>query len=220
MKNKKIKMILFDIDFTLVFGLQTFAYYEQYPRMFEKTLARLLRINLEEAKKIADDHRLRFNGQEEKAFETHKLDLSHWHEAVSSFSVEALKPLPNIQKILSNFKNEGYSMGAITDGPKSQAEKILKAVEIDSNIFDVFIGWECGQKLPKGGRLDVFKDIIKTYSLQPKEFLMVGDSLVSDISPAYDCGMNVLYISLDRSSKYPTVDSIEFLPKYINFINK
>ena len=208
-------MILFDIDFTLVFGKDAFVYYKQYPRMFEKTLAQLLGVDPKNAKKIANDHRIRFNGQEEKAFETYKLDLSHWHEVMSSFSVGALKPLSRVQKMLIAFKDADYILGAITDGPKSQAEKILKAVDIDKTLFTVFIGWDRGKKLPKGGRPDVYKKILKLYSLQPQEVLMVGDSLISDILPAHNCGMHVLHITLKKGSRHPNAKSVYDLPNYL-----
>lgn len=217
MKKSKLKLLLFDIDNTLVFGEQATKYYKQYSVLLEKTLSICLRIPLKEAREKADEHRRLFNGRGEKAFETYSADYSVWHSMICTTLDPSIhiRPLPKVQQLLLKLKNSNYILGAITDGPTLQARKILKAAEIDKGLFSIFIGWEAKGKMPKGGLRDVYEKVISDFKLNPSEILMVGDSIDSDIIPAYACGLNVLYISDKVNKKFPTVKSIEMLPDYL-----
>lgn len=213
---KKIKLLIFDIDNTLVYGAEAKKYYEQYPKLLEKTLGKSLGITQRKAKEIADEHRQLFDGRGEKAFETHKLGLNVWHETICTLKPKKyLRQLPASNETLIDLKRQGYEIGAITDGPTKQALKILNAVGINKNIFSIFIGWENGQKIPKGGRPDVYQKIVKDKKLKPEEIIMIGDSLAVDIIPAKACGLNVIYINKSSKTIFPNIDSIEKLPTYL-----
>ena len=214
---KKIKLIIFDIDSTLVYGEQTLNYYRQYPPLLELTLSRSLNISLEKAKEIADDHRQKFNGRGEKSFETCNADFSMWHDTICTLDPSLYIPkLPQVQKMLEDLKKSGYILGSITDGPTIQAKKILQTAGINQSLFSFFIGWERDGKMPKGGLTDVYKYIITQYKFDPSEILMVGDSIDADIIPAHACGINVLYINSNTDSLYPTISSVELLLNYLS----
>ncbi len=216
---KQIKLILFDIDNTLVYGPRVYQYYAQYPSLLEKTLADYLGVTLHEAKRIADDHRQKFNGRGERAFETYASDGTHWYDAICTLDpVPHIQPMRASQDILRALKDQGYMLGAITDGPTKQSYKILRAACIETNMFEFFIGWERGSILPKGGRSDIFEQIKEKYAQDPSEILMVGDSLETDILPAYRAGMNVAYIAHDYHKDFPTIQSIEDLPELIKTV--
>ena len=214
---KKIKLILFDIDNTLVYGERASKYYKQYPRLLEKTLSVCLGVPLESAQEIANEHRRLFGGRGEQALTTYALDASAWHDAMCSLDPNAsIKPLPDVQELLCALRERGYLLGAITDGPDTQAERILNAAGIDKNIFSLLIGWKKYEEMPKGGRSDIYKKVIADYKLDPGEILMVGDSLGADIIPAHACGINVLHISEDAHGEFPTIKSIGVLLNYLN----
>ena len=176
---------------------------------------------LKEAKEKADEHRRLFNGRGEKVFETHKTGFSLWHSTICTLDPNIyIQPLLNVQRLLVSLKDDGYILGAVTDGPTQQAERILKAAKINKKLFSLFIGWEIGEKMPKGGSCDVYKRIISEYGLNPSEILMVGDSIDADIIPAHTCGINVLYISNSNKGKFPTIRSIEILPDYLKQYEK
>ncbi len=212
----KIKLILFDIDNTLVYGGSSPQYYQQYPPLLEKTLASCLGISTEEAKCIANRHRKAFSGRGEKAFETYGVGFLEWHEAICGLDPRPfIGKMPQVQFLLRSLKGLGYERGAITDGPIDQADRILSCAGIDKSIFSLFIGWVKGETMPKGGGDEIFKKIISEKKLMPKEILMVGDSVSSDILPARNCGMNVLHVKGDGKSEFPSVKSVEELLKYL-----
>jgi len=217
---KKIKLLLFDIDNTLVFGAKAEVYYKQYSLTLEKALAQSLNIDIAQATEIANYHRLKYHGRGEKAFETYNLDMAIWHESIRTIDTKMLEPMASVQKLLTSLKNDGYILGAITDSPVLQAEKILKRVGIDKNIFTTFIGWENGRPMPKGGSSEIYKKLLLEYKINPNEAFMIGDSLETDIIPADSCGMKVLHISQTNKSGYPTIDSVELLPSYLKQYEK
>lgn len=214
---RKIKLIIFDIDNTLIAGDLASKYYSQYPPLLEKTLARCLDIPLDKAKQIANTHRRTFNGRGEKAFETYGTGMREWYEAICSLDPRPfITESPKIQGMLRSLKDRGYSLGAITDGPVRQARRMVKLAGIDLRIFSIFIGWKKNQAMPKNGRPDVFESILLRNGLLPKQVLMVGDSIDIDIIPAKSCGINVLHVSKAGRSGFPTISSVEILPIYLN----
>lgn len=216
---KKIKLILFDIDNTLVFGPEAKVFYLQYSIALEKAFARALGLDHKEAKRIVDDHRVKYNGQGERAFVTHSLDMAFWYDAICSLEPKVfLVDLPPVRNLLTQLKVDGYRIGAITDGPTKQAEKILSTIGVDKNIFSLFIGWELGMPLPKGGSKNVYQKVLSEYALLPKEVMMVGDSLGSDILPASEVGLRVVHIGTHGHSVFPTLKSVAQLSDYLKKI--
>ncbi len=212
----KIKLILFDVDNTLVYGKSASRYYRQYSSLLEKTLASCLNIPIGEAKRIADEHRRIFDGRGEKAFETYNVGLLEWYEAIGKLDPRTfISELPQVRSLLRSLKEMGYELGAITDGPGDQADRILSCAGIDKSVFSLFIGWIKGEAMPKGGGQKIFKKIISEKGLSPGEILMVGDSVNSDILPARSCGINVLHVKSDGKSEFPGIKSVEGLLKYL-----
>ena len=213
---KKIKLILFDIDNTLIYGEDARRYYRQYGPLLEKVLGDVMAVPLEKAKEVANEHRRLFSGRGEKAFEPYDPNMSKWNEAICTLDpFSYIKPITETQKLLEYLKSQGYMLGAITDGPTKQASKILRAAGVDERLFSLLIGWELGEKMPKGGLRDVYERIISQYRLQASEIFMVGDSMEVDIVPAHACGINVLHINATPSSVFPTIPSIKKLADYI-----
>lgn len=212
---KNIKMILFDIDNTLVFGERASSFYLSYSRILEKTLSESLKIDLEEGKKIADEHRRKFNGHGELAFVTHGLGMEKWYEKILSLNPKKnLNPIPATNNVLEFFKKRGLIIGAVTDGPSLQAERILSATKIERDLLSFCIGWEKGQPMPKGGSEKIYQKLCREFDIIPSQAVMIGDSLHSDILPAIKAGLKAIHISdkrIDGKNKWTTVENIQLL---------
>ena len=215
-----IKVILFDIDNTLIFGERAEKFYREYSRVLEQALAKELGISFEEGKIIADDHRKRFNGQGEKSFETMKIGIEKWYDAILSLNPQDyLDVMPQINEILRTLRSRGIIVGAITDGPTLQAKRILSVTQIEEDLFDIFIGWERGERMPKGGSVQIFESLISQLGFAANQMVMVGDSLGADILPAIEVGLNAIHINPSAQSikneKWETIESINSLLKII-----
>jgi HAD superfamily hydrolase (TIGR01549 family) len=111
-------------------------------------------------------------------------------------------------------KKIGFIIGAITDGPRIQASRILEAIEVDEKLFDFVIGWEKGNKMPKYGSKKIYEEICEKYSIKPDKVVMIGDSLETDILPAKEAGLEVIYITnLDTDNQFRKIGDIEELYK-------
>jgi len=190
-----IKMVLFDIDNTLIFGEKASTLYAQYSVILENTLAKLLGVTHAAAKQIADEHRAQHGGRGELAFETCGYDLTYWHDALIQLTPSNyLEPLPQTQKLLEKLRSEKYIVGAITDGPELLIEKLFSATRIDPASFDFIIGWKRGKQMPKYGLSTIFEQVCDSRNIARNETIMIGDSMGSDIIPAKRAGLQTLHI--------------------------
>jgi len=204
---ENIKMALFDVDNTLVYGRKAKVFYKNYSRLLEESFAKALGVELFEGKKIVDLHRAKYHGAGEKVFETYQLGMEVWYDALLALNPEKyLESLPVSNKVLGALKREGIILGAITDGPRPLVDKIFNATDIDASQFDFIIGWERGLPMPKSGSGAIYEKVLKKNKV-PKEFVvMTGDSLLDDILPAVSVGLRAIHISSEKA-----VDEKEYL---------
>lgn len=65
--------------------------------------------------------------------------------------------------------------------------------------------------------LEFFKNILKDLSLDPKEVLMIGDSIASDMIPASKVGMKTILIDRMNRQNYPDkINSLDEIHKILN----
>lgn len=213
-------MILFDIDNTLVYGRKAAAFYRQYSRVLEKTLAAALDIELAEAVAIANEYRAKYNGRGELAFQEYGIGLEIWHDAVCALDPAMyIEPMPVTNKIIKNLKNKKFVLGAITDGPRPQVGRIFQAATIDRNDFDFVIGWERSGRMPKYGSSEIFKNVCTEREIAPNETIMIGDSLSSDVLPALEAGLKAIHIGgqpTPGEQKFLILENIEAVTDIIN----
>lgn len=216
------EVILFDIDNTLVFGTKAQAFYKEYSRELERTIASVLGVPLLQAINMANDSRRRNNGQGELVFDEQGIDNTPWYEGIIAIDPSKyLDQLPEVQELLVQLSSN-YMLGAITDGPTTQADRILETVGIDKNLFSLFIGWERNQKKPKDGRADIYYQALKFFNTKPESLVMVGDSDRCDIEPAKNAGL--LAIKVDCNGTYDSsnmiIPTVLELPRLLNDIQQ
>lgn len=211
--KNKIKIVLFDIDNTLSYGDKAKEFYSQYSRCLEKTLADTLKITVEEAKKIADVYREKYNGHGEKSFSDLNIGMDVWFRGILTLDPDIfLEPLEKSNKLIEALKYLGFTVGAITDGPTIQASRILKAIQVREELFDFIIGWERGGNMPKYGDKKIYQEVCEKYNTRPDEIIMIGDSLETDILPAREVGLETIHITdLNMDNQDKRVKNIEKL---------
>jgi FMN phosphatase YigB (HAD superfamily) len=213
---KDIAMILFDVDNTLVYGKKAALFYGQYSRIMEKSLVEALGIELFEGTKIIKEHREKYGGMGEKAFETYRLSMDLCYDELVKLDPERyLEPLPAVNKIVGSLRGEGRTIGVITDGPRPLIDRIFHAAGIDASLFDFMIGWERGSVMPKYGSGHIYEDVCERNKVARDRTVMIGDSLYTDILPAVGVGLQAVHIAKKRrptNEPFLTLESIELLP--------
>ena len=212
--DKKIKLILFDVDNTLIYGDAARKFYGQYSIQLEMTLAKYLGIDLSEAKTIANSFRKQFDGRGEKSFDSLNIGIDVWYEEIFSINPEKyLEPMNKTNDLLVGLKQRGFMLGAITDGPTEQSRRIMKVAGVKYETLDFIIGWEKGKAMPKNGSGNIFREMCAKYDLEPGQILMIGDCMQADILPADEVGLETIFIrgNGERPERFKSVKNIEEL---------
>ncbi len=132
-----------------------------------------------------------------------------------------LRTVKGVRRILLDLQRNGYRLGIITDGdPIKQWEKILR-LELDAYFDEVLISDYLGVKKPHP---KIFQKGLKNIGAKPREAIMVGDRLYSDIYGAKQVGMRTVWFKYgkyaDRELEYLdyadfTIDSLDRLPEIL-----
>ena len=137
---------------------------------------------------------------------------------------EALIAYPNANKTLIEISKLGLKLGLITDAPSREAWTRLYSVNFH-HIFDKVLTFD-DTKAYKPSKIP-FQRILKHFSIDPQEAIMVGDWPEKDIDGANSVGMKTAfakYGNLIRNQKKTQADvilnDIYEIIHYIKKINK
>jgi HAD superfamily hydrolase (TIGR01549 family) len=165
--TKNIKMILFDLDGTLLNSMGDFA------TVAASVLKRYYGVDPEEAIRLyRETSGLPFCFQVEKLFPKHPDNAA----AVEAFEEEKLADyfdkdfFEDVLTVLPLLKQKGYQLGVSSNNAESV---VLQRIQSIKNYFDIILGYKDGFLKGK----DHFDLVKKEFNLQTNELLFVGDSL-------------------------------------------
>tara|TARA_B100001057_G_C22654201_1_gene873320 strand:+ start:229 stop:945 length:717 start_codon:yes stop_codon:yes gene_type:complete len=117
-----------------------------------------------------------------------------------------LKVLPNVEDILKQL-SEQYFLLLITKGDLfDQEKKIYK-----SNLAHYFDHIEIVSEKNNSS----YKKILRKYDIDPKKFLMVGNSIKSDIIPVNNIGGKAIYIPFSHTWEHEITDTEYISDDYV-----
>lgn len=203
------KYLAFDIDNTLIFGVEANAFYGRYRYALEVTFARQMKISIEQAQQCLNAYRRAYDGQGELAFETFGVSQTCVYDAF--LAVNPAGVLPMMEKTIATMTRlkEKTKLIAITDGPVEQIDRLFTATGIERAWFTEVIGWERGKEKPKNGSSRVFEDVIARYGIAPEEFMMVGDIYSIDVEPVRRIGARAVHIG-NSAESIPDISFLSF----------
>jgi len=186
----KIKAVIFDLDGTLY---KSESYVRQLIDGIRDTIAEILSISSQEAEKLVQELRLKF-GSITLGLRSLGVERSMFYDRlVRKLTPEKLiKPNPSMLEMLLEFKRMGLKIGCHTNASRRLAEKVFKALQIDSRIFDVLV--TCDDADPKPTPSGYLK-ILEVLKLKPDEVVYVGDRWGVELEPAKRLGMKTVLIS-------------------------
>ncbi|MGE3984181.1 MAG: HAD family hydrolase [Dehalococcoidia bacterium] len=124
-------------------------------------------------------------------------------------------PHDGAHEVLDGLEQRGYTLAVLTNGPADlQAQKLVKTgLKRHFDNERTFISGALGLGKPD---LELFRHVLERLSIEPREAVMVGDSVYRDIDPALASGMNAIWIRNGRSddlleASVPRVDTLEAL---------
>ena len=117
---------------------------------------------------------------------------------------ELQDPLPGAEKILQRLRSAGLRVGLLTNGaPDLQREKI-EASGLGLYFDAAVVSGEVGTGKPEPG---IFLHLLAKLGTEPRESLMVGNSLARDIAGAKRAGMPSCWLALEGEDE--PVGSVE-----------
>ena len=185
---EKIKAIIFDLDNTLI----------DFMRMKKEATRSAMKAMINAGLKVNETegyHKLlriyqKLGIESENAFQEYlKEEVGRIDEKMLAAAINAylktknsfLKPCPSAKSTLRELKKRKIKLAIVTDAPKVKAYQRLLAMNIEK-YFDFVIGFEDTGKKKK---TDIpLKRAIEKLKLDPKEIMMVGDSVKRDVIPA------------------------------------
>ena len=115
-----------------------------------------------------------------------------------NFPKGEVKPVSqNLPLVLSSLKNEGITIGVVTNDDRSSTEKCLSELGI-SNYFDFLSTYD--NALPAKPQPARLWDFCDRYGFKPSEVIMVGDT-VNDMQFAKNAGATAVGISADSGNR-------------------
>lgn len=208
------KTILFDIDDTLCDTDST------KKTVFEKvydSIDKFHQIDKDEFIKTALEKRLSYIQKMDRLQTYTRLDM--WKQISSTFqltmttkefltaintywkySIQLLKLFQNTKKVLEKLFDSNVIIGVLASGDFYSKSQKLVQLEIDTLFNYVFTADLV--RLEKGSsKINTF--VADQLSVDPKNILMVGNSLKFDIEPANKAGMKTALVSINRDEQIP-----------------
>jgi putative hydrolase of the HAD superfamily len=98
---------------------------------------------------------------------------------------EELQLLDGVQETLDSLYSK-YPLMMITKGDLFEQHRKIARSGID-HYFDVI-------EVVADKNIEIYRNLLKTHKINPSEFLMIGNSLRSDIHPVVKLGANAVYV--------------------------
>lgn len=212
MPDKKYKLIIFDLDGTL---LDTT---EGVIRSVKET------VDYYGLEQLTEEQYMAFNGppmkkslmrwfglDEKKADEATEFYRSRYKNGNYVYAEE----YEGIQNVLSQLKKFGYLLGVATYKRTDYAVNILKHFGY-AKYFDVIVGDTPGSKRTK---TDIIQAVCSELSVNPNDVLMIGDT-EGDMNGAIEANVNFLGVTYGYGFRNGDLsDGIDFISRPVDLIS-
>lgn len=186
----RIRALIFDLDGTLYRS-------ENYTRHLKEgileTLAELLSMSMEDASRLLRDLRSKY-GSITLGIMSLGLDKSEFYRRL----VDKLAPerfiaaRPELLKFLAELREMGFKLACHTNASRALAEKVLDALGIPPEIFDLIVTCDDAEPKPMP---DGYLKIVELLGISPSEILYVGDRWRVELETAKRLGMKTALVA-------------------------
>lgn len=222
LKPDKIEAIIFDLDGTLLYVVPekaielyrklTFPYFsrdpleiyeEVYPE-WKKKLGHILNPSKRSTYLYLWCYCIKRDGSIE--------DIKEFAEKIqTTIEIEASEMYEDVVDILTKLKENGYTIGILSERTLVSIVRTLRRLSIDKFV-DFYLSSSDIDKINGKGNPEIWSRITKFVDKPKENICYIGDDLKHDILPALQNGINALLI--DRNDRFSNIDDIQ-----INVIN-
>lgn len=116
------------------------------------------------------------------------------------FGPTYFKPYPEVHEVLQFLQSKNIKLAIITNWQRG-FKYFCQELNIYNYFNELVVSAEVGYQKPD---VDIFKEAVKRFNLEPNEILHVGDSLIEDVQGAKSAGFDV--VLLDRTNENVSKD--------------
>lgn len=208
---QKIKVILFDLDNTLIDFIQMKK--ESCKAAVQAMISAGLKMDQKQAYLKLMKTYFKVGLESDEAFTQFLKEIDQFNHKILAAAINKyletknsyIKTYPNVKSVLKNLQEKGVVLSIVTDAPKTKAYQRLLLMDIEQ-YFRFVIGFEdTNLKKSTGLPLKLGVEMLKKEipDLKNSEILMVGDSIERDLTPARNLGLRTAL------SKYGQTDEEE-----------
>ena len=135
---------------------------------------------------------------ERKGLSVTEEELLYTARSFRELSRTRLRPYAYARELLQKLHTQGKQVYLLSNAQSIFTLDELRILKLDDLFDDILISSDCGYKKPDPV---VFEILMKRNGLVPKDCLMIGNDLYSDILGANRAGVDSLYIHTALSSK-------------------
>jgi len=122
---------------------------------------------------------------------------------------------PEVRKVLRRLRERGLKLGVVTNGLKSDIDKVLPQVGL-TDAFDIVVVTDSVGKMKPDK--EIFLHALKKLDVKPHEAIFIGDRIEEDYDGAKNAGIKALLI--DRENKIEeNVDKIQSLKEILEILD-
>jgi phosphoserine phosphatase len=213
MKNKKIKLIFFDMEGTLFKKVIEFTKGNTAPSAWTLLAQHLGENALKEEEKTKEKWTAgKYSGYVEWMEET--IEIHKKYNLTKSFFDKVMKSIeyhPGVKKTFEELEKRGYKTALISGGFKAQADRAQMDLKINHSFAACEYFWDKKGKLlhwnllpcDYAGKVDFMKLIMREHGLLPEECAFVGDGK-NDVDLAKEVGLSISFNGPDELQRVCT----------------
>jgi putative hydrolase of the HAD superfamily len=213
----RYKLIIFDLDGTLY----------KIPKGINKKIedrvnsfyAEKFNLKKREAERIRNKLKKKY-GTSILVFRKFGIDENEFYEKVFG-DINPKDYIKEDKKLIKILKEIGLKKVILTNSPRFFALKVLDALKIDQNIFDLIVTANDYHTVKPNK--EAFLNITNYFNISPLETIVVGDEAEKDLKTAHELGMKTILVGSKKSDYIDfKIDSIYEIKEILNnkkFIN-
>ena len=122
-----------------------------------------------------------------------------------------LKPFPKAVPVLMELKRD-FELGVISNGLTIKQWEKLIGLRLHHFFKSVVTSQECGYEKPAP---QIFEAALKVMGVSPREAVMIGDKIESDISGARSVGMHAIWLKKGMAKAPIEINSFSQIPEAV-----
>lgn len=111
-------------------------------------------------------------------------------------SLKKLRLFPGVEDMLQTLRDQGRRVYLLSNAQKLFTRPELRLLELEGYFDGILLSSEAGLKKPDAG---LYKLVLETYGLDPKETVMVGNDDIADCHGAAAAGLDSMYVQTAQS---------------------